>query len=50
MDLNTIMYGGLTKTQLTFFVLVMLVISHISVLLHKLCCPAESQRINVDSG
>ena len=34
MDLDTIMYGGLTRKQLTFFVLVMLVISHISVLLY----------------
>ena len=34
MDLNTIMYGGLTRKQLRFFVLVMLVISHISVVLH----------------
>ena len=28
MDLNTMMYGGLTRKQLTFFVLVMLVIYH----------------------
>ena len=34
MDLNTSIYGGLTGTQLTFFVLDMLVISDISVLLH----------------